>query len=128
MLSAAALARSRNACPRLATDAVQGNAVACGLHKYRMKLETEPDRESGQVLEDADYVRDLEAPHLVKAGRICNTFQSLTVTRAALALGFSAIAHSARSRGSRCGSSRHCRSLIASISSRFPPPARRNSA
>ena len=52
---------------RLAPDAAQGNAAAPGLHKYWMKLETEPIRESGQVVEDPYYLRNLEALHLVKA-------------------------------------------------------------
>jgi hypothetical protein len=34
-----------------------------------MKLEAEPIRESRQVIENSDYVRNLQAPHLVKAER-----------------------------------------------------------
>jgi len=34
-----------------------------------MKLESEPVRESRQVVENSDYMRDLQAPHLVKAER-----------------------------------------------------------
>jgi len=92
-----------------------------------MKLKSEPVREPRQVVENPDYVRDLQATHLVKVERR-KTSQSVTVTRSAVALSFSAIAHSARARGPRRGSSRHRRSLIAAMSSPSPPSARRNSA
>jgi len=34
-----------------------------------MKLETEPVRKSRQVVENPDYVRDLQATHLVETER-----------------------------------------------------------
>ena len=54
---------------RLTAATAQGNAATGGLEKCWMKLETEPVREPRQVVEDPDDVRDLQAPHLVKAER-----------------------------------------------------------
>jgi len=44
---------------RLTVIAAKGNAAARRLHKRWMKLKSEPVRESRQVVENPDYVRDL---------------------------------------------------------------------
>jgi hypothetical protein len=92
----------------LAAGAAQRHAAARRLHKRRMCAT------SRHAISSKPKER--------------NASQSSTVTRDAVALSFSAIAHSARSRGPRRRSSRHRLSLIAAISSPSPPSARRNSA
>jgi hypothetical protein len=65
----AGLARKRTRSPRLVANATQGNAEPRRLNERWMRLETEPVRESRQIVENPDNVGDLQAPHLVKAKR-----------------------------------------------------------
>ena len=62
-------AAARCAATSLAAGATQRHAAARRLYKRRMKLQTESVGESRQVVENPDYMRDLQASHLVEARR-----------------------------------------------------------
>jgi hypothetical protein len=62
-------AAARSASASLAAGAAQRYAAAHCLHKRRMKLQTESVGESRQIVENPDYMRDLQASHLVETER-----------------------------------------------------------
>jgi hypothetical protein len=87
-----------------------------------MQLQTESVGKSRQLVENPDYMRDLQASHLVEAqGAQRVPVLDRHVRRRGAQLFGDRAPHSTRSRGPRRRSSRHRRSLIAAISSPSPP-------